>query len=86
MTQEREQIYRPFPGTEAETFIQWKGTDVCMDFDCPCGVHSHFDGDFAHFVQCECGKIFRLGTQVIALEVAPGDVKGITPLTTESDE
>lgn len=31
----------------AHAFIQWKGTDVCMDFHCECGVHMHFDGDFA---------------------------------------
>lgn len=24
-------------------FIQWKGTDVCMDVYCKCGYHSHID-------------------------------------------
>lgn len=33
-------------------FIQWKGTDVCMDFYCDCGAHCHFDGDFAYVVEC----------------------------------
>lgn len=28
-------------------FIQWKGTDVCMDFHCECGAHCHFNSDFA---------------------------------------
>lgn len=35
------------------TFIQWKGTDVCMDWYCPnCGKHNHEDRDFMYEVQC----------------------------------
>lgn len=37
---------------EPHAFIQWKGTNVCMDFHCECGAHCHFDGDFAYVVQC----------------------------------
>ena len=33
-------------------FVQWKGTDVCMDFYCDCGAHCHFDGYFADAVKC----------------------------------
>ena len=51
-------------------FLQWKGTDVCMDFYCPCGYQSHFDGLFAHFVKCGgCGAVYQLGTQVRAIRV-----------------
>lgn len=40
-------------------FIQWKGTDVCMDFDCECGYHNHYDGLFAYEVKCgNCGSVF----------------------------
>jgi hypothetical protein len=39
---------RPSPSA----FIQWKGTDVCFDFNCDCGAYLHFDGYFAYFVQC----------------------------------
>jgi len=28
-------------------WIQWKGTDVCMDVRCSCGNHGHVDADFA---------------------------------------
>lgn len=38
-----------FIGDEPENpyaFIQWKGTDVCMDFHCECGAHCHFDGSY----------------------------------------
>jgi hypothetical protein len=33
-------------------FVQWKGTDVCMDFHCDCGADCHFDGYFAYVVEC----------------------------------
>ena len=48
------------------TFIQWKGTDLCMDFWCPeCGSHSHFDGMFAYAIKCDgCGSFFEMPTDV----------------------
>ena len=52
--------------SDASMFIQWKNTDVCLDFDCPCGQRGHYDGYFASFLHCPtCGAIFQLGTQVI---------------------
>lgn len=40
----------------AHTFIQWKGTDVCLDFICICGAQGHFDGYFAYVLECsKCG-------------------------------
>lgn len=41
-------------GTEPvpNAFIQWKNTDLCMDFQCLCGAKCHFDGYFAYVVQC----------------------------------
>jgi len=53
-----------------ETFIQWKGTDVCMDFRCECGHANHYDGYFAYNIKCgHCGSVFELGTQVTATKV-----------------
>lgn len=58
-------------GSEAEIFIQWKGSNICLDFHCPCqpkdaAYSSHYDGDFAYAVKCpKCGAIWQLGTQVI---------------------
>jgi hypothetical protein len=55
----------PFPDTDSEVFIQWKGTEVCIDFRCPCGFLGHFDGGFAYSVECSaCGATYDLGTQV----------------------
>jgi hypothetical protein len=57
-------------GSDADMFIQWKGTQVCMDFYCPCGAHGHLDADFAYNVECpSCGSVFEMGTQVIAKRV-----------------
>ena len=47
-------------------FIQWKGTDVCMDFHCECGAHCHFDGDFAYAVKCpHCNTIWEMPCYLI---------------------
>lgn len=72
---EREHPYEPFPGTDAECFIQWKGTEVCMDFYCPCGHHGHVDQDFAYYVRCSaCDAVYETGTQVKFVRVEdPGD-------------
>jgi len=37
---------------EPHGWIQWKGTDVCIDLYCACGAHLHFDGYFMYYVQC----------------------------------
>lgn len=45
----------------ANAFIQWKGTDLCMDFTCDCGACCHFDGMFAYTVQCpRCGTVWEM--------------------------
>lgn len=57
--------------SDARMFIQWKGTDICLDFYCKCGANCHFDGEFAYFLQCpHCGAVYEMGTQVIAKHTA----------------
>lgn len=64
----------PIPGSDATMFIQWKGTDVCMDFNCPCGTHGHYDGDFAYNLRCPgCGSTYEMGTQVRARLLGPNE-------------
>lgn len=42
-------------------FVQWKGTDVCLDFTCLCNTGLHFDGDFAYAIRCwNCQRIWEL--------------------------
>lgn len=44
-----------------EAFIQWKGTDVCLDFYCTCGMQSHIDASFVYAIECPaCGSIFDM--------------------------
>lgn len=53
-------------------YIQWKGTDVSMDFWCRCGAHCWVDGYFAYFVKCpHCETIYKLGEEVTATPVTP---------------
>ncbi|WP_159540885.1 hypothetical protein [Aeromicrobium sp. 9AM] len=60
-------------------FIQWKGTEVCLDFNCACGESGHIDDMFAYFIHCPtCGAVYEMGTQVIAkrtTECDPEDAK-----------
>lgn len=45
----------------AHAFVQWKGTDLCMDFYCDCGAQLHFDGDFAYCVKCpHCLTVYEM--------------------------
>lgn len=51
------ELHRP-PSSEAHGWLQWKGTDVCMDFHCKCGHQTHLDCDFTYYI--ECGKCHRV--------------------------
>jgi hypothetical protein len=51
--------YSDIEGTSV--FVQWKGTNVCLDYYCECGVQGHFDGFFAYQLRCgACGKVFDM--------------------------
>lgn len=54
-------------------FVQWKGTDVCLDFHCACGHDGHLDGDFAYYLRCpECGRTYRMPARFEPVEM-PAD-------------
>ena len=47
--------------SDTRTFVQWKGTSLCMDLNCECGHHSHIDGYFAYHVMCpNCGAVYKM--------------------------
>ncbi|WP_220456006.1 hypothetical protein [Vibrio rotiferianus] len=51
-------------------WIQWKGTDVCMDVHCKCGAHCHVDAIAAYQVKCpECGTIYACASHIELIEV-----------------
>lgn len=55
--------------TTPSAFLQWKGTDVCMDFYCKCGAHCHFDGAFAYCVKCpHCKTVYEMPHTVFPRE------------------
>jgi hypothetical protein len=59
----------------SSAFIQWKGTDVCMDCYCVCGESFHFDADFAYAVQCPvCERRYEMSAVVEMREMKPGEI------------
>ena len=41
-------------------WIQWQGTQVCMDIQCACGRMSHVDAEFCFHVKCpSCGATYE---------------------------
>lgn len=60
-------------------WIQWKGTDVCMDFHCACGESSHIDATFAYFVKCpKCGKVYYCNGHIELIEYTGQDANPVT--------
>lgn len=55
---------------EPHGFIQWKGTNVCMDVYCKCGTHFHIDSDFAYYVKCpKCKKIYMCNSHIELIQI-----------------
>ena len=51
-------------------WIQWKGTDVCVDLHCMCGNMEHFDGYFFYFYECsECKRVYAVGENILLIEL-----------------
>lgn len=49
------------PTKDPSGWIQWKGTNVCIDIYCSCGESSHFDGDFMYYVRCPyCSQVYEV--------------------------
>lgn len=54
---------------EPHGWIQWKGTDVCIDLRCICGVLGHLDTDFMYNVKCKnCGRVYMVSGYVELVE------------------
>lgn len=60
-------------------WIQWKGTNVCMDTHCKCGYHGHLDDDFCYYYQCpKCNTIYAIGSHVKFVELNDAEMKEYT--------
>jgi len=57
-------------------FIQWKGTDVCMDVHCICGFTGHIDGDFVYNVKCpKCNRVYACNPYIELVELTDDEIK-----------
>lgn len=68
-------------------WIQWKGTDVCMDVHCQCGFQGHIDASFAYHYRCvACNQLFDIAGWVRLVPV-PKDEEddGSHPETIKTD-
>ena len=58
-------LERDNPPGEAHGWIQWKGTDACIDLHCKCGHLGHLDREFLYFYKCKaCGAKYAVGQNV----------------------
>jgi len=69
---------RDNPEGDAHGWIQWKGTDVCVDLHCACGSHGHFDGYGMYAVKCvDCGRKYRVGQNIALIELTTPEMVAI---------
>lgn len=53
------------PQPEVYGFLQWKGTNACIDIHCSCGHSFHHDADFLYAVMCPaCGRPWELDSTI----------------------
>ena len=66
-------------------WIQWKGTDVCMDVHCKCGEHTHVDARFVYHIKCpHCGTVYFCNGHIEFIEVT-GDIGGMSVVEADKD-
>lgn len=65
---------RDNPQTPSYGWIQWKGTDVCMDVHCKCGHLAHVDAGFFYFYKCPaCGSHYAVGQNIKLIELTDNE-------------
>ena len=75
----------PVDHSKPHGWIQWKGTDVCMDTHCVCGHHGHIDAPFAYYYRCVCGRVYEIDGHVTFTAVDP-DTLTCSPNAIASEE
>jgi hypothetical protein len=75
--------YTEFPNG----WIQWKGTSVCMDVRCKCGVTGHIDADFAYSIKCSaCGTIYFCNGHIELIEIEESTGSCVVETQTDDEE
>lgn len=65
-------------------WIQWKGTDVCIDLHCDCGFEGHIDAGFFYHYECpSCKTKYAVGQNIKLIkltteEIEHGEKEGFT--------
>jgi hypothetical protein len=60
---------------ESSGWIQWKGTNVCVDLHCHCGASFHFDGEFFYHWRCTCcGAVYAVGQNIKLIPLTPEQI------------
>lgn len=61
------------PSGAASGWLQWKGTDACIDITCVCGANQHLDAEFLYTWRCPaCKTLYDLSPHV-RMEPVPAD-------------
>ena len=59
-----------FKKDEPHGWVQWKGTNVCMDLHCGCGRMSHIDASFTYSVKCPyCDRVYFCSGHIEFIEL-----------------
>ena len=71
-----------------KTFIQWKGTDVCMDMYCPnCNHHNHYDGYFGYFIKCvNCNTVYECGTEITLTKISEPNASRLVQIQEDTEK
>jgi hypothetical protein len=68
------------PRSESGGWIQWKGTNVCVDLHCRCGNADHVDMDFMYFVRCAaCGTVYAVGQNIKLIPLTDEQIAHLGP-------
>lgn len=63
-------------------WIQWKGTQVCMDIHCKCGALMHIDAGFAYYIDCPyCHTVFACDGNIHLIELTETQAAAARNLT-----
>ena len=84
-----DQVYkRDNPKGSSSGWIQWKGTEICIDLHCICGSSYHFDGEFFYFYRCKnCKRVYAVGQHIKLIELSEEEIKlGSVENICEGDE
>lgn len=66
---------KPEDGKPA-AWLQWKGTDACMDVFCVCGALGHLDGSYSYRIVCSaCGRTYWANGHIELIPLTDEEVK-----------